>query len=61
LPQIVVAAKPAAGDESLGRAIVGYLLLCPLAEAAEPLAAWRRSAPGLVAEVQRGLSPVSRE
>jgi hypothetical protein len=61
LPQVVAAAKPAAGDEPLGRAIVGYLLLCPSAEAAEPLAAWRRSAPGLVAEVQRGLSPVTRE
>jgi hypothetical protein len=61
LPQVVAAAKPAAGDEPLGRAIVGYLLLCPSAEAAEPLAAWRRSAPGLVAEVQRGLSPISRE
>lgn len=61
LPQVVAAAKPAAGDEPLGRAIVGYLLLCPSAEAAEPLAAWRRSAAGLVAEVQRGLSPISRE
>jgi len=61
LPQVIAAAKPAIGDEPLARAIVGYLLLCPAPQAAAPLATWRRALPGLVAEVQRGLSPASRQ
>lgn len=61
LPQVVAVARPAAGDEPLARSIVGYLLLCPSPAAAAPLAAWRHASPALVAEVQRGLSPASRE
>lgn len=60
LSQVAGAASPGHGEESLQRAVVGYLLLCPAAEAAAPLAAWRRARPDLVADVERSLSPVER-
>ena len=57
LPPWPVPQRQAAVKSRVKRAIVGYLLRLPAAEAAAPLAVWRRAAPELVAEVERGLSP----
>src|SRR5581483_7175636 len=57
LPQVIAAASPGGGDETLGRAIAGYLLLCPAPGAEAPLAAWRQAAPELVNQAERSLSP----
>lgn len=61
LPQVAGALQPQSIDQPLARAVIGYLLCCPSPQAAEPLAAWRRAAPELVAEVERGLSLPRRE